>query len=416
MQSSHVLKVVRNRPPRQARGHHRSGRSCRAVREGPVAARRAVVDDDRRDRARNARAREAAARPGPLSPHGRVLIARSQGTIMTTNGRTPGCRRRRASGLRQRIASAALLLAASACCSRRRSRCGRARRPILSWSRSSRSAHRCRSGSLGVPVVASARHVREPSDARPGTARRAAEEQPGRAAGGDDRDHAEPRAEQGERGGGEDRERGDVEPARRRRGLPPARPEHVPREERGEVHDDADHRGGDRGQRRGEAHLAVRRLDERPAGEDEQERRQEGEERRDDRAGMPASEQRTPGPAAPCVQPPTKPTNATTMMSGPGVVSPSARPSIICAGRQPAVALHRALIDVGQHRVGAAERQQRGLGEEPAHLRQRRRAAERAASAPSATPQSVAKHDRARAASRVRTRTARARASACRRR
>ena len=30
------------------------------------------------------------------------------------------------------------------------------------------------------------------------------------------------------------------------------------------------------------------------------------------------------------VQPPTKPTKATTMISGPGVVSPSARPSIIC--------------------------------------------------------------------------------------
>src|SRR5512144_1647692 len=32
------------------------------------------------------------------------------------------------------------------------------------------------------------------------------------------------------------------------------------------------------------------------------------------------------------VQPPTKPTNATTMISGPGVDSPSARPSIICGG------------------------------------------------------------------------------------
>src|SRR5512144_1119563 len=31
------------------------------------------------------------------------------------------------------------------------------------------------------------------------------------------------------------------------------------------------------------------------------------------------------------VQPPTKPTKATTMISGPGVVSPSASPSIICA-------------------------------------------------------------------------------------
>ena len=54
------------------------------------------------------------------------------------------------------------------------------------------------------------------------------------------------------------------------------------------------------------------------------------------------------------------------MISGPGVVSPSARPSIICAARQPVVVLDRALEDVGQHRIGAAEGQQRGLGEEPA--------------------------------------------------
>ena len=37
------------------------------------------------------------------------------------------------------------------------------------------------------------------------------------------------------------------------------------------------------------------------------------------------------GPKIAFVQPPTKPTNATTMISGPGVVSPSARPSIICS-------------------------------------------------------------------------------------
>ena len=37
------------------------------------------------------------------------------------------------------------------------------------------------------------------------------------------------------------------------------------------------------------------------------------------------------GPSTWRVQPPTKPTKATTMINGPGVVSPSARPSIICA-------------------------------------------------------------------------------------
>ena len=37
------------------------------------------------------------------------------------------------------------------------------------------------------------------------------------------------------------------------------------------------------------------------------------------------------GPNAALAWPPTNPTKATTMMSGPGVVSPNARPSIICA-------------------------------------------------------------------------------------
>ena len=46
---------------------------------------------------------------------------------------------------------------------------------------------------------------------------------------------------------------------------------------------------------------------------------------------MPASASES-GPNSAFVQPPTKPTNATTMMSGPGVVSPSASPSIICVG------------------------------------------------------------------------------------
>ena len=38
------------------------------------------------------------------------------------------------------------------------------------------------------------------------------------------------------------------------------------------------------------------------------------------------------GPNSAFVHPPTKPTKATTMISGPGVVSPSASPSIICGG------------------------------------------------------------------------------------
>ena len=77
--------------------------------------------------------------------------------------------------------------------------------------------------------------------------------------------------------------------------------------------------------------LAVRRLDERPAREDEQEGRQEREERRDARAGDAGERRARRGRTAALVHAPTKPTNATTMMSGPGVVSPSASPSIICA-------------------------------------------------------------------------------------
>ena len=47
--------------------------------------------------------------------------------------------------------------------------------------------------------------------------------------------------------------------------------------------------------------------------------------------------------------------------------------------RQPAVMPHCALIDVRQHRIGAAEGEQRRLGEEPGHLRQRALPAEQRA-------------------------------------
>ncbi len=44
--------------------------------------------------------------------------------------------------------------------------------------------------------------------------------------------------------------------------------------------------------------------------------------------------------------------------------------------REPAVVRYRALIEIGQHRVGAAEGEQGRLGEEPAHLGQRVRPAQ----------------------------------------
>ena len=46
------------------------------------------------------------------------------------------------------------------------------------------------------------------------------------------------------------------------------------------------------------------------------------------------------------------------------------------AGGQPVVVFDAALVDVGQHGIGAAEGHQRGLGEEPAHLRERAGGAE----------------------------------------
>src|SRR5260370_1207981 len=46
-------------------------------------------------------------------------------------------------------------------------------------------------------------------------------------------------------------------------------------------------------------------------------------------ASAPARK-RCSGPKSCFAQPPTKPTKATTMINGPGVVSPSANPSIIC--------------------------------------------------------------------------------------
>ena len=148
------------------------------------------------------------------------------------------------------------------------------------------------------------------------------------------------------------------------------RPQHVIGEEQREIQDHADDRCRDRRKRRREAEPPVRRFDEGAAGEDEDERGQEGEER-DDVGRQRAPAKSASGPSTCLIQPPTNPTNATTMISGPGVVSPSARPSIICARRQPVILVDRALVDVGQHRVGAAEGQQRGLGEEPGHLRER---------------------------------------------
>ena len=63
-----------------------------------------------------------------------------------------------------------------------------------------------------------------------------------------------------------------------------------------------------------------------------------------------------------------KPTNCSTMISGPGVVSAMPRPSSISPRLHPVIMLDRLLRDIGQHRIGAAEGHQRHLAEEQRDL------------------------------------------------
>jgi diguanylate cyclase (GGDEF)-like protein len=150
---------------------------------------------------------------------------------------------------------------------------------------------------------------------------------------------------------------------------PSARPQHVPGEEHGEVQDHADHRSRDPGERCGEAQVAVRRLHERASQQDEQERRQEGEERRDHRAQAARERdrfrpERRPAPGA------DEPDEGDDhdQRARCGLAEGKAVDHL--RGRKPVVMLDGALVDVGQHRVSAAEREQRRLGEEPRHLRE----------------------------------------------
>ena len=62
-----------------------------------------------------------------------------------------------------------------------------------------------------------------------------------------------------------------------------------------------------------------------------------------------------------------KPTNCSTMISGPGVVSAMPSPSSISRG-EPVIMLDRLLRDIGEHRIGAAERHHRHLAEEQRDL------------------------------------------------
>ena len=97
----------------------------------------------------------------------------------------------------------------------------------------------------------------------------------------------------------------------------------------GEVEDDADHRGGDGGERAGQRLVAAQRFDVGRAEEDPEEARREGHPGREQTAERAGDI----GESAPASRKAAmKPTNCTTMISGPGVVSAMPSPSSISPG------------------------------------------------------------------------------------
>jgi drug/metabolite transporter (DMT)-like permease len=148
------------------------------------------------------------------------------------------------------------------------------------------------------------------------------------------------------------------------------RPQHVVAEEQRQVEDHADHGGGDGGERGGEFEIVVGRLDQRPAGQDEDEGRQEGEPGHQHAATAPARN-RLSGPNNRLHVAADKADEGHHHDQRPRRGFTQRQPVDHLGRREPAVVPDRALIHIGQHRVGAAEGQQCGLGEEPAHLRQR---------------------------------------------
>jgi uncharacterized membrane protein len=133
------------------------------------------------------------------------------------------------------------------------------------------------------------------------------------------------------------------------------RPQHVVAEEQRQVEDDADHGGGDGGQRRGELEVVVGRFDQRAAGQDEDEGRQEGEpgdQRGRHRAGQKQAvrtEHRLDVAADEADK-----GHHHDQRPGRGFAQRQAVDHL--GRRQPAVVADRPLIDIGQHRIGTAER------------------------------------------------------------
>lgn len=194
--------------------------------------------------------------------------------------------------------------------------------------------------------------------------KRTQRESGGRACG-DDRDDADLETPQRHDRRDANRGRGGVEAA-----AETLRPEHVRGEEHRQVGDDADDGGGDAGKRRSEAKRAVRRFDERCADQDEQERRQEREEGHE-RGGEQAAGEKHVGAEHLLAPAADEADEGHHHDQRPGRGFAEREPVDHLRGCQPLVVHDRALEHVRQHRIRTAERQQRRLGEEPAHLRRR---------------------------------------------
>lgn len=149
------------------------------------------------------------------------------------------------------------------------------------------------------------------------------------------------------------------------------RPEHVVGEEHRQIHDDTDHSGRDAGQWRREFEIAMRGLDKGRAQQDEKEGGQKGEEshHRCSRRSRQKERFRAKdglGPAA------DKADEGHHHDERPGRCLTERQAINHLWSAQPLVMLDRPLEHIGQHGISAAEGHQRGLGEEPTHLRQDR--------------------------------------------
>ena len=143
--------------------------------------------------------------------------------------------------------------------------------------------------------------------------------------------------------------------------------QHVQREPQREIRDHADHRRRDHRQRRRQIAVLPQPLHVGRAEEDPDEARHERHPGHEDRAER-AGEHR--GEGARLLMRGIEADEAEHQDQRPRRGFGQRQAVDHVAGRQPAVALHGLLSDVGEDSVGAAERDHRHLGEEQAHLRE----------------------------------------------